>query len=281
MLMLKQPTSFAVIVGTLGLSGLAACSSGGKLESTSTASSTSSSTSSSTAMSQSVSSRDPYADDPTLRVDDESSTTGTQIHLTAVALPSGEAPGAWYAYGSDPGTNATLTPPAGVEPAFTALDAGPFPHAACVSSSGFDGAFAGEGFYFATVEDDAGQTLAAPVDFSAFSGFTFWAMSTTNTWIRVNVPDDQTFGLDPTAACHGVEAGGSCDDDFSQDNETLTGTWTQFLVYFLNLSQNNFGAQFYTLDTQNLFGVQFQVEGSEDGGAIPFQFCVSQIALFR
>jgi hypothetical protein len=230
---------------------------------------------------------------PSLAIDDESSPNG-QITLTAFSdagtmtpLPSGETRGFWFTYGSDPATGATLTPAPSAAFTFTSFDAGPVMHAACVSSSGFDGGFAGEGFNFATVINDAGQPVAVPVDVSQYSGFTFCAMSPTATAnnplsIRVRIPDDQTYGLDPTAACHNPDAGGGCDDDFSQDDELVTSQWSQPAPppYFLNIGQNNFGAQFATIDSQNVFGVRFEVEASEDAGGAPFQFCIAQIALY-
>jgi hypothetical protein len=216
--------------------------------------------------------------DPSVGVDDQSGAAG-QISLTAVALPDGATRGSWFTYGADAVSGAALSPAPGQAFEFTTFDGGPFPRGACVSSAASGGAFAGEGFNLATVTSDAAPApIATPLNLSAFTGFTFWAISSQTMFIRVRVPDDQTFGADPSALCHDPDAGGACDDDFADDFVPLGTGWTQILVNFLNLSQNSFGAPFSALDVQNVFGVKFEIEGVPEAGIAPFQFCVAQIA---
>jgi hypothetical protein len=204
-------------------------------------------------------------------------------------VPSGDSVGTWYTYGWNAPAGATLTPVQGAAFAFESFDAGQFPRAACVGSTGYIGYSAGEGFNFATTAPDAGSA-AVPLDVSAYSAFTFWAMSSTSggSTVRVKVPDDQTYGADSTANCHetdsGVPKAGICDDDFSY-TASVTSTWTQFTVGLSvnaavgQLTQNAFGATYTDLDSHNVFGIQFENEGSTmaDGGASAFQFCIAQI----
>jgi hypothetical protein len=221
------------------------------------------------------------APNPALQIDDQSATKGAQIALTALRMPSGKIPGSWRTYGSNAATGAALTPAEGDPFSFASFDSGPFPHAACVRSSGFVGSFAGEGFNFATVIGDGARPVAAPIDLSAFTGFTFWAKSLSRTWLRVKVQDDQTYGADRTASCHNADAGGPCNDDFSADNVPLSSAWTQILVAFTDLTQNDMGAQFPALDARGVFGIEFEVEGAPDGGGAPFQFCVARIGFTK
>jgi hypothetical protein len=225
-----------------------------------------------------------------LQIDDQSATVGSQIQLKALTVPSGDSVGTWYTYGWNPAAGATLTPVQGAAFAFMSFDAGQFSRAACVSSTGYVGYSAGEGFNFATTAPDAGS-VAVPLDVSAYSGISFWVMTTTPTaTLRVKLPDDQTYGSgDKTALCQsegGLPMGdtpGQCDDDFKDDllSTMLTSSWTQVTVNFTDLIQSGFGAKFPNgLDTKAVFGIQFENEGAAnmaDASESPFQFCIAQI----
>jgi hypothetical protein len=225
-----------------------------------------------------------------LQIDDQSAPVGSQIQLKALTVPSGDNVGTWFTYGWDGAAGTTLTPVAGSAFTFTSFDAGQFPRAACVSSTGYVGYSAGEGFNFATAPSDSGNAPAVPLDISAYTSFTFWAMSSTTagSMVRVKLPDDQTHGAYTTAKCHqadsGVEFAGTCDDDFSY-TASVTTTWTQFTVGLSAnaavdpLTQNMFGAQYPDIDSHNVFGIEFENDGSglADGGAPAFQFCIAQI----
>jgi hypothetical protein len=202
-------------------------------------------------------------------------------------VPSGDTIGTWYTYGWNAAAGQTLTPVQGAPFSFTTTT-GMFTRAACVSSAGYVGYSAGEGFNFATAGVDSSNPPAVPLNVSNFTGITFWAMSTSTTtagtMVRVKFPDDQTYGSDPTALCQpdaslpaGAKAG-QCDDDFC-DNVTLTSSWTQVSILFSDLNQSNFGASFSALDTKNVFGIQFENEGggTTDAGASAFQFCIADI----
>jgi hypothetical protein len=313
--MFKNPISLAVtIMGTTAFAWMAACSSsnstspnntnsngssgssnhgtsgsstsGGTGSSGSSSSGTGGNASSSSGSGGGTGSAD--AGNP-LQIDDQSAPVGSQIQLKALTVPSGDSVGTWYTYGWNAPAGATLTPVQGAAFAFESFDAGQFPRAACVGSTGYIGYSAGEGFNFATTAPDAGSA-AVPLDASAYSAFTFWAMSSTSggSTVRVKVPDDQTYGADSTANCHetdsGVPKAGICDDDFSY-TASVTSTWTQFTVGLSvnaavgGLTQNAFGATYTDLDSHNVFGIQFENEGSTmpDGGASAFQFCIAQI----
>lgn len=225
-----------------------------------------------------------------LQIDDQSAPVGSQIELKALTVPSGDSVGTWYTYGWNAAAGATLTPVQGGAFTFTSFDAGQFARAACVSSTGYVGYSAGEGFNFATAPSDSGNASAVPLDISAYTAITFWAMSSTSggSMVRVKLPDDQTYGADSTAKCYqadsGVEFAGKCDDDFSY-TASVTSAWTQFTVGLSAnsavdpLMQNAFGAQYADIDSHNVFGIQFENEGSGlmDGGASAFQFCIAQI----
>ncbi|MGA3121668.1 MAG: hypothetical protein ABSF69_12960 [Polyangiaceae bacterium] len=291
MLNFKKPLPLAAaILGASAFTGLAACSTHENRETGSDAArppSSRSSGSTTTARTgpddgsiRTVSAGEDNAARARRLIDDQSAITGSRIAMTALAVPPGARLGSWYTYGSNAAAGATITPAPGAPFEFTTFDSGPFPHAACVQSPGLVGVFAGEGFTFATVIGKAARPAGVPLDMHAFTGLTFWATSTLRTWIRVRVQDHQTDGLDPTAICHHANAGG-CDDDFSADNVPLGSAWSQILVHFSDLTQNNLGAQFPELDVQHVLGVRFEVEGSADGGDVPFQFCVAQIAFTK
>jgi hypothetical protein len=288
MLMFKKPLRLAAsILGASAFTGIAACSTRETRETGSSTARPSSRSSGSTATARigpdsgSIRPVSAGLDEATRArrlIDDQSATTGSRITMTALAVPRGARLGSWYTYGSNAAAGAAITPAPGAPFEFTTFDSGPFPHAACVRSPGFVGLFAGEGFTFATMIGNAARPAGVPLDIHAFTGLTFWAMSTLRTWLRVRIQDHQTDGLDPTAICHHPDAGGPCDDDLSADNVPLGSAWSQILVPFTDLTQNNLGAPFPELDVKHVFGVRFEVEGSADGGGMPFEFCVAQIA---
>jgi hypothetical protein len=223
---------------------------------------------------------------PFLLIDDESAAIGAQINAGSALralVPSGDKLGAWYSYGWNQAAGQALVPPAGMY-TFTALNAGIFAQAACVSSAGYIGYSAGEGLFFATVDGESGVSPIVNVDLSGFTGITYWALSTESSAVRVMLPDDQTDSSDPSAACNKQSpSAGSCDDHFTASDQLLTATWTQYGVLFAETHQNGFGAPFTALDTKAVRRLQFEDEGSglADGGASAFQFCIGPVALQR
>jgi hypothetical protein len=199
--------------------------------------------------------------------------------LRALLAPA-DTLGEWYSYGWNQAAGQALVPAEGMF-AFTALSAGMFARAACVSSAGYVGFSAGEGLVFATVDVGTNMPPEANIDLSKFTGITYWAMSKMKSAVRVQFPDEQTDGLDPNAACQSPAASGPCDDYFSATDQRLTSTWTQYTVAFGELFQRGFGAAFENFDVQNVHRLQFEDEGSgsPDGGAPAFQFCIGPVYL--
>ncbi len=304
--MFNKPLSLAVtILGTTVFAWMAACSSskestdnsssntGGATSSSSSSTSLGSGTSSSSSGtgSSGTSSTGASGDGGSspLQIDNQSAAVGSQLQFGSsvkALVPSGDKIGTWYTYGWNAAAGQTLTPAQGAPFSFTTTT-GMFTRAACVSSAGYVGYSAGEGFNFATADVDSSNPPAVPLNVSSFTGITFWAMSTTTgtPMVRVKFPDDQTYGSDPTALCQPDaslptgDTAGQCDDDFC-DNVTLTSSWTQVSILFSNLNQSSFGATFPGgLDTKNVFGIQFENEGggTTDAGAPGFQYCIADI----
>jgi hypothetical protein len=145
-----------------------------------------------------------------------------------------------------------------------------------------------EGFNFAYPKNILTPT-GAPFDVTLYTGMRFLAWSSSNQTIRVAFPDQNTENLNivPASTCNVDLAknpqAGQCADDFGQ-NLPLTDVWTEYFVYWNDLSQQGWGAQFSALDKQRVFATLFQVLGTQvsadaDGGYYvpPVDFCVSQI----
>ncbi|HXX70135.1 MAG TPA: hypothetical protein VEK07_23350 [Polyangiaceae bacterium] len=220
--------------------------------------------------------------DPDLLIDDQMAYTGSALSAGTdllALIPTNDVIGTWYTYGWDAAAGATLTPAQGTPFAFKSIASGTPPEAACLASTGYFGFSAGEGLNFATTTIDAGSN-PVPIDISSFTGITFLAMSSSSTNIEVRFPDDQTDGNDPTAVCQDAGANQSaCNDDFNTV-VALTPNWTWFTVPFSGLVQSSFGALFANgIDLHNVFGIQFEDEGSgmADGGPTTFQFCIADI----
>lgn len=295
--MSKKPISLTVaIVGSATLAWIAACGSKSNgTTPTSTSSSTSTSTTGSTSTgttgtstSSSTSTSSGATDsggggNPALQIDNQSALTGAALtagsDLTAL-IPTGDSIGTWYTYGWNAAAGALVTPAQGTPFAFETVDSGTPPKAACVTSTGYIGYSAGEGFNFATTAPDAGSNPVG-INISSFTGITFLAMSSTSTSIEVKFPDDQTNGSDLTAACQDAGANASqCNNDFNFI-ETLTPTWTSYTVPFSALAQSpDFGEMFAAIDLNHVFGIQFEDEGSgeADGSAPAFNICIADLS---
>ncbi len=251
-------------------------------------------------------------------IDNQSAATGSSISLK---VPAGDAPGTWFTYGSDsgsqtsPGANGqAISPKQYAAYTFMTLATPAMPAggptittAACLSSSaGFDGYSVGEGFHFVTKggNPDAGvQAQPAPYDVSSYTGVTFWAMATQTSGtfhLRVKFPNAQTDGDafaapgntygNPPSACFGGDASSNsaCFDDFSDDIATITSTWAPVTIAFAtDLGQHQFGEQFASgVDLTTVYGIEFEVEGlgapGGDAGLAPgFSFCIADIAFTK
>jgi hypothetical protein len=216
-------------------------------------------------------------------------TGGPEIKITP---PLHEVAGEWFTAYGDP--HASVFPATGGLFTYTPVltDGGPM-NAACLRSpKGFtstsQNAWLLEGFNFAYPKNILTPT-GAPFDVTLYTGMRFLAWSSSNQTIRVAFPDQNTENLNivPASTCNLDLAknpqAGQCADDFGQ-NLPLTDVWTEYFVYWNDLSQQGWGAQFSALDKQRVFATLFQVLGTQvsadaDGGYYvpPVDFCVSQI----
>jgi hypothetical protein len=239
-----------------------------------------------------------------LVVDDMAALSGSQIDMSPVVragLPSGESPGTWYSFTSDLSTSVvpnqnlpffftTVRPPPGVAST----------RAACLTSPGFVGFYAGEGFNFAVTAGataDAGQmvptAVAAPFDARSYSGVKFWAIAIPDAGppppLKIAFPDDQTSGAVASSTCNvDLRAGqaGQCDDDFADQAEALSFTWEQFTIPFSTLTQGGYGGvagTFVSWDAAHVYAMNFQVNGMQpDAGPNPaFGLCIADIEFTR
>jgi hypothetical protein len=215
--------------------------------------------------------------------------------------------GSWYNYG-DPSGATTPSINAFLYTAFTPPLTTVFSTTAesnasrLASTKPFGGFGAGMGFFYKlSVPADAGAdatvSVPMPLDVSAYTGISFYAMASADagaTTLHVLFPDINT---DPNG--HSADGGSICTACFDHFGTTvaLTTTWTQYTVPFNGLMQAGFGAPKPTaLDTKNAFGIVFQINGpgcpaptdggticvSADGGSLgtPVSFDVSVTALY-
>jgi hypothetical protein len=200
-------------------------------------------------------------------------------------VPPGNArDGGWFSSCQDPNPNAVSPPPApalftyrAIEPAVTPVVGGPtISNAACLSSPGFNGYYALEGFNFLYAP---GKNDAAPLDLSAYTGISFWAYATPGkldlpTAIRVNFDNVDT---SPTPGSTCVMDGGaeSC-DDFGE-YVTLTSGWALYTIHWrdMDFKQKGFdGAQSFPSFDERVYATTFSVDGPDP---FPFDFCIAQV----
>jgi hypothetical protein len=229
-------------------------------------------------------------------------TTGSQLDMGSMVrsgLTTGVTPGTWFTFTSDPNpaavnpvhgmpyTFTTVTPPSGVAST----------HAACLTSTGFIGFDAGQGFNFAVTggpAPDAGPDAAAPpatpttFDTTPYKGVKFYAMAmgaAGSPAIKISFPDDQTHGAVTSSTCNvnlGKGQSGQCDDDFADQAEAVSATWVQISIPFATgISQQGYGGTagtFPSWDAAHVYGMNFQVGGpTADAGNPAFGFCIADI----
>jgi hypothetical protein len=223
----------------------------------------------------------------TFVIDDMAAASGAQIDMSPrvrAGLPNGASPGAWYSFTSDVPTS--VLPNQNAPFFFTAVSPPPgvaSTHGACLTSPGFVGFYAGEGFQFAV----SGGTPAA-FDTRPYRGVRFWVIGIPYGGavpvIKIDFPDDQTSSAVATSACNvnvGQRTPGQCDDNFADQAEPLTTSWTQIGIRFSALAQGGYGGPagtFVSWDAAHVYGMNFQVNGVQaDAGNPSFSFCIADI----
>jgi hypothetical protein len=145
-----------------------------------------------------------------------------------------------------------------------------------VTGQGFTdwGAVMTMSFVFGSVDGSAFQLQ--PYDASARTGITFWARvgDTSTNLVRFSVSDEHARPEAGICVVNGAPGMG-CYDTFGVNLWRLSTTWTQYRIPFIGLTQRNFGVQADTVDTKNLYDVEF----SFDANAI-FDFWVDDIAFY-
>lgn len=176
--------------------------------------------------------------------------------------------GAWYSY-NDETAGATQTPPAKT-PGFPMVPAGRGDStlAAQTTGSGFTKWGAGIGF---DLNNDG--TTKHGYDASQYTGITFWAKAGPDgiSTLRVNVQDAQTA---PEGAICTTSAKGC--DDHRGSGVALTKEWKQFTLPFASMKQLNFGEQYPTFKTDQLFAIQFQV-----GANVKFDYYLDDVGFYK
>jgi hypothetical protein len=221
-------------------------------------------------------SSDPLHDDPLL-IDDMSA--GPQVKLEPAP---GHIAGWWfsdYPYGSghlipapDPSlyTYREFKKPVGPpgDPKFSV--------AACLSSRGFRGWEAIQGFHFASKPGTAGQTV---LDVGKYDGISFWgwAHEPLNAPRAVEVHfDNVQVSTEPSSEC--VSPAAICESYFKE--VTLTSEWKRYFVRWADLgqSEDEWGQMRFDGFKPQIYNAYFSVRGAgPDFVSQPFEFCIADI----
>jgi hypothetical protein len=176
------------------------------------------------------------------------------------------AMGSWYVYGDSLGT---VTPAAGV--AFTSEmpGHGGTGYAAHVNGSGFADYGVGLG-----VNLNSSGANIKPVDVSAYSGFTFWAMGTATStrganMIRVSVPTVASSSPTSGGTCAVAGAVAYCDGHFGKAIPLTAGTWTQVTVKWTDLTLDSGAGGGPTFTPTSVIGFHWQAEGAKASTTAP------------
>jgi hypothetical protein len=208
---------------------------------------------------------------------------GPQIKLTR---PEGHVAGWWFA--DIPDGSGDLSPPQ--EPSlytYRQFDepVGPpngpkFHTAACLSSTGFRGWQALEGFFLSGTADGY---LTDVFDVSQYAGISFWG------WAKEPFPNDP-LGVSvtfpnvqasdrPGSECITASKGAKRCDSF-QKEVALNGEWQRFVVRWEDLAQSEqeWGQARFLFFKPQIYSVYFAVTGAgPDRMSQPFEFCVTDV----
>lgn len=220
------------------------------------------------------------SDDPLL-IDDMQA--GPQIKRPA---PEGSFAGWWYtdvpdgsgdlSPAPDPSLYTYRTLPEPVTPA-----GGPtIRSAACLSSRGFRGWLALEGFFFSGKLGS--RQGAEQLDVSRYAGISFWGWADepfpdAPLTVEVNFPNTQT-STEPDSACTLASGPKQCENFFSR--VSLTSTWQQYFVRWEDLAQSeqDWGQVRFDEFEPRVESVYFAVRGAGPQFlSQPFDFCVADV----
>jgi hypothetical protein len=224
--------------------------------------------------------REGFSDDPLL-IDDMQA--GPQIKLEP---PAGHFAGWWYAEIPDGSGDLSPAP----EPSLYSYrqfdepvgpPGGPkFHAAACLSSKGFHGWLALEGFYFGS---KAGTYDSDARDVSEYAGISFWG------WAKEPFPDDPLAvsvsfpnvqaSQEPGSECITVADGATRCDSFFEE-VALTAEWKHYVVRWEDLAQTeqDWGQMHFNTFNSQIYAINFAVSGAgPDFMSQPFEFCVTDV----
>jgi hypothetical protein len=159
---------------------------------------------------------------------------------------------------------------------------GPVFHAAaCLSSTGFHGWAALQGFFFGTKTGPDSSVL----DVSQYAGISFWGWSPTRfaddpLSVTVHFPNVQA-SFEPGAECMSAEDGPTRCDSYHKE-VALTNEWRPYLVRWEELAQGeqDWGQVYFGDDAfkPQIYSVYFAVAGAGPKFmSQPFEFCVADI----
>lgn len=116
--------------------------------------------------------------------------------------------------------------------------------------------------------------LGGPYNATAYRGLTFWAMSVTNTTLRVAFPDIDT---DPAGArCSPAGGATGCFDHWGS-YVVLNSGWNKITVLFTSLQQDGWGNLAPTFRADTVFSAQFNIAAPQS----IFDVWVDDVALLR
>jgi hypothetical protein len=237
----------------------------------------------------------------TVLIDDMSNPTAAQIQLAP--LQAGGTSGYWYTYiggGSGATDTGSITPASQTAFAYSPIgggadgatappgDAGGIAHAACVSGQtpAAQYAYAAEGFDF---EDPPSASGGLFVDVSRFEGIQFWTYSglSVPSTIQVQIPDKESV---PSGGLCGTPPDGSTAEACYQNvfiDLLVSPGWTfhRLPFAFFEATPGYGYPQPVGGDMTAAQGVHFQINQPNPpgggGGAVPFDFCVADIAFYE
>jgi hypothetical protein len=154
-----------------------------------------------------------------------------------------------------------------------------FHAAACLSSKGFHGWLALEGFFFGGKLNAYSTDM---LDVSEYAGISFWG------WAREPFPNDPLSVMvqfpnvqastEPDAECLGADGATRCDSFFKE--VPLTGEWKRFVVRWEDLAQTeqDWGQIRFAAFKPQIYSIQFGVTGAGPNFmSQAFEFCVADV----
>jgi hypothetical protein len=165
--------------------------------------------------------------------------------------------GSWWA-GGDTTPGASMQPDGNAPPELIPGGRCGSRYAMHVTGTGFNdwGAMVTVSFGFGA--NAAGVQGLLPYDAHTRTGITFWARigDTSTNQIRFAVSDEHARPEAGICVVNGT-IGQECYDTFGVDFTQLATEWHQYRIPFAGLSQRNFGVQAPTVDTTQLYDIEF------------------------